>query len=182
MVRAAACLGILALAAALGSLAIVQLVMLPGLEAQHALVDLNLLTRLVQPVHLRAVEITLIASVVLVGVAHPWLRSHLATTLALLAAGGAGLLRLLVLPDAYEAWARVDRVAQAPHDRLVRAQSLIEEAQWLGLATLAMLLLLAVLAGVQWTVPAPSPSRRRHTPTLSDEATTTHDDAVPDAA
>ena len=113
MQRAAACIGILALAVALGALVVGQLVVLPGLEGQNALVDANLLTRLVMPVHLRCMELALVGSVLLLGVAPYWLRSRLITTLALVAVTGTGALRMIMLPAVYEAWSRVDRVALA---------------------------------------------------------------------
>ncbi|MEX1363600.1 MAG: hypothetical protein AB1Z98_10760 [Nannocystaceae bacterium] len=182
MRRAAASLGILALAASLGAMAVAQLVMVPGLEAQAGLVDLNLLTRVIAPVHLRCLELALVGTVLLAGVSPVWLRSRLATTLALLAVGGAGAMRLAVLPGVYQAWARVDRVALAPYDRLVRAEGLAEEAYWLGMGTLAVLLLMATVVGLQWAAPLMPRPPRRETPTLSDEATTTHDDAIADAA
>ncbi len=141
------------MAAAVGALAVGQLVMLPGLQAQPGLVDPNLLTRLMAPVHLRCVEIALVGSIVLMGVAPQWLRSRLATTLALLAVTGTGLLRMVTLPAVYTAWARVDRVAQAPRDRLVEAQTLAQEAGWIALASLAMLVMLGVLAGLRWAGP-----------------------------
>jgi len=180
--RAAASLGTIALAAALGALAIGQLVVIPGLEANGALVDANLLTRLAAPLHLRCMEIALVGSVVLLGIAPYWLRSRLATTLALLAAAGTGALRVVLLPSVYEAWSRVDRVAQGPYDRLVRAEGLAEEAYWLGLGTIAVLLLMTFLVGLQWATPLAPRPRRRDTPMLSDEATTTHDDGIADAA
>ncbi|MEM7155726.1 MAG: hypothetical protein AAF799_22945 [Myxococcota bacterium] len=158
-----------------------QLVVLPGLESQHGLIDANLLTRAVAPVHLRCVELALVSSVLLVGLTPQWLRSRLAMTLALLAVGSTGVLRMVALPSVYDAWARVDRIAQAPYDRMVRAEGLAEEAYWLGLGSIAVLVLMAVLVGVHWIRPMPKPSRKEE-PTLSDEATTTHDDAIPDAA
>ncbi|MCA9648372.1 MAG: hypothetical protein H6712_29485 [Myxococcales bacterium] len=182
MRRLAASLGILALAAALGAMSLVQLVVVPGLEAQAGLVDLNLLTRVLAPVHLRCVEIALVAAVVLAGVSPYWLRSKLASTLALLAVGGAGALRMALLPGMYEAWARVDRVAQAPFDRLLRAEGMADEVVWLGLGTIAVLVLMAGLIGLQWATPLLPRPPHRDTPTLSDEATTTHDDAIADAA
>lgn len=182
MRRLAASLGILALAAALGAMVLAQLVVVPGLEAQAGLVDLNLLTRVIAPVHLRSVEIALVAAVLLAGASPYWLRSRLATTLALLAVAGAGTIRLVLLPGVYEAWSRVDRVAQAPYDRLMRAEGMADEVVWLGLGTIAVLVLLAVVVGLQWATPILPRPPRRDTPTLSDEATTTHDDAIADAA
>lgn len=179
MQRAAACLGIVALAAALGALVVGELVVLPGLEGQGAqLVDINLLTRLVAPIHLRCVELALVAAVVLVGVAPYWLRSRLATTLALLTVAGTGALRMVVLPSLYEAWSRVDRVAQAPYDRLQRAQDLADEAYWLGLGSITLLVLMGVLVGLHWMVPVPQRRRHTDTPTLSDEAGTTDETPV----
>jgi hypothetical protein len=178
--RAAACIGILALSMAFGALVVGQLVVLPGLEGQ-ALVDANLLTRLVAPVHMRCVEIAMVGSVLLLGVAPYWLRSRLVTTLALVAVTGTGALRMIMLPAAYEAWSRVDRVAQAPYDRLVRAEGLTEEAWWLGLGSMAVLALMGVVAGLHWLEPV----RRRSisdVPTLSDEAGTTDETPVAKAA
>lgn len=180
--RAAACIGILALALALGALVVGQLVVLPGLEGQHALVDQNLLTRLVAPLHLRCMELALVGSVLLLGVAPYWLRSRLITTLALVAVTGTGALRMIMLPAVYEAWARVDRVALAPHDRLVRAEGLTEEAWWLGLGSMAVLALMGVVAGLHWLVPVPRRGLPRDTPTLSDEATSTDETPVANAA
>lgn len=182
MRRFAASLGILALAAALGAMVLVQLVVVPGLQAQAGLVDLNLLTRVIGPVHLRGVEISLVAAVLLAGICPYWLRSRLATTLALLAVGGAGAMRMVLLPKLYDAWARVDRVAEAPYDRLVRAEGMADEVMWLGVGTIVVLALMAVVVGLQWATPLWPRPPRRETPTLSDEATTTHDDAIADAA
>ena len=165
---------------AFGALVVGQLVVLPGLEGQ-ALVDANLLTRLVAPVHMRCVEIAMVGSVLLLGVAPYWLRSRLVTTLALVAVTGTGALRMIMLPAAYEAWSRVDRVAQAPYDRLVHAAGLTEEAWWLGLGSMAVLALMGVVAGLHWIVPVP---RRGifDVPTLSDEAGTTDETPVAKAA
>lgn len=178
MQRAAACLGIIALAAALGALVVGELVVLPGLQAQAGLVDLNLLTRLVAPIQLRCTEIALVAAVVLVGVAPYWLRSRVLTTLALLAVAGTGALRLMVLPSLYEAWSKVDRVALAPYEPLMRAQGLADEAYWLGLGSITVLLLIGVVAGLHWVVPVPRRPDRLDTPTLSDDAGTTDETPV----
>lgn len=185
MQRAAACIGILALAAALGALVVGQLVVVPGLEGQGgqaALVDPNLLTRLVAPVHLRCAEIALVGAVILLGVTPQWLRSRLATTLALVAVTGTGALRMIMLPAVYEAWSRVDRVALAPHDRLVRAEGLAEEAWWLGLGSMFVLGLMGVAAGLHWLVPVRRRGLPRDTPTLSDEAGITDETPVAKAA
>ena len=180
--RAAACLGILALAAALGAMVVSQLVVLPGLVSAEALVDLNLLTRLAAPIHLRCTEIALVASVILLGVASHWMRSRLATTLALLSVASTGALRLVMLPNAYEAWARVDRVARLPYDRLVRAEGLTEEAYWLGLSSITMLVLMAVLAGLNWVMPAKRRAEPRDTPTLDDAVGSTDENPIAKAA
>jgi len=179
--RAAACLGILALAAALGAMVVGELVVVPGLAAQGDLVDLNLLTRIAAPVHLRCTEIALVSAVLLLGVASHWLRSRLATTLALLTVASTGALRLVLLPAVYEAWARVDRVAALPYDRLMHAQDLTDEAYWLGLGGITMLVAMAVLAGVHWAWPAP---RRgiSDDPTLDDAAGSTNEHPVARAA
>lgn len=179
--RAAACIGILALSMAFGALVVGQLVVLPGLEGQGALVDANLLTRLAAPVHMRCVEIALVGSVLLLGVAPYWLRSRLVTTLALVAVTGTGAMRMIMLPAAYEAWSRVDRVAQAPYERLVRAQGLTEEAWWLGLGSMAVLALMGVVAGLHWIVPVPRRGMS-DVPTLSDEAGTTDETPIAKAA
>jgi hypothetical protein len=163
-------------------MAVGQLVVLPGLESQGDLVDPNLLTRVAAPIHLRFVEIALVGSVVLVGVASHWLRSRLAVTLALLATASTGFLRLAHLPSLYEAWARVDRVAMLPHDRLIWAEGIAEEAYWLGLGSLLMLVLIAVVAGLQWIAPAPRRRQPQNTPTLNDEAGSTDENPVATAA
>lgn len=182
MQRAAACIGILALAAALGAMAVGQLVVLPGLQSHGGLVDANLLTRVTAPIHLRCTEIALVGSVVLVGVASHWLRSRLGATLALLAVACTGALRLALLPSLYEAWARVDRVALLPHDRLVHAQGIADEAYWLGLGSMMMLVLIGVVAGLHWVVPVPKRQPSRETPTLNDEAGSTDENPVANAA
>ncbi|MCH9684265.1 MAG: hypothetical protein K0V04_22720 [Deltaproteobacteria bacterium] len=183
MQRAAASIGIAALAAAFGALAVAQLVVLPGLQAQPGLVDPNLLTRLVAPVHLRCVEIALVGSIVLVGVAPRWLGSRLATTLALLAVTGTGLLRMVTLPAVYEAWARVDRVALAPRDRLVHAETLAHQAEWIGIGSMAMVLMLIVLAGLRWRPRAATGDRARgSSPEPTTESAANGSDAVAKAA
>lgn len=182
MQRVAASLGTLALAAALGAMAVGQLVVLPGLEGHSGLVDANLLTRVAAPIHLRCTEIALVGSVLLVGLAPAWLRSRLAATLALLAVTGTGILRLVLLPSLYQAWARVDRVAQLPHDRLIHAQDIADEAYWLGLGSITMLVLLAVLAGLHWVVPVPQRKQSQNTPTVDDDARSTDENPVANAA
>lgn len=182
MQRVAACLGILALASALGAMVVGQLVVLPGLYGQDSLVDVNVLTRLAAPIHLRCTEIALLGSVLLVGVASAWPRSRLGATLALLAAMSTGVLRLVLLPSLYEAWARVDRVAMLPHDRLVRAQDIADEAYWLGLGSITMLVLIGVIAGLHWIVPGPKRRQPQDTPTLNDEVGSTHESPVANAA
>ncbi|MCX4244074.1 hypothetical protein [Paraliomyxa miuraensis] len=178
MQRAAACLGIVALAAAMGAMVVGELVVRPGLEAQAGLVDLNLLTRIIAPVQLRCTEIALVGAVVLLGVAPYWLRSRLATTLALLTVASTGALRMAVLPSLYEAWSRVDRVALAPYEPLMRAEGLAEDAYWLGLGSITMLVLMGVLAGLHWIVPVPQRRMPHDTPTLSDDAHTTDETPV----
>ncbi len=167
----------MALAAALGAMVVGQLVVVPGLQSQGDLVDLNLLTRVLAPIHLRCTEIALVGSVMLVGVAFTWLRSRLATTLALLSTAATGVLRLALMPALYQAWARVDRVAMLPHDRLVRAQDMADEIYWLGLGSILILTLIGVVAGLHWVMPAPRRSSR-DTPTLNDEAGSTHESPV----
>ncbi len=182
MQRAAACLGILALAAALGALVIGQLVAVPGLFSQGSLVDLNLLTRIAAPIHLRCAEIALCAGVVLLGVSSTWMRSRLGTTLALLAVACTGTLRLVLLPTLYDTWAQVDRVAQLPHDRLMRAQGLTDEVYWLGLSGITLLVLMAVLAGLHWVTPGSRRSTPSHTPTLDDAVGSTDENPIAHAA
>lgn len=170
------------MAAALGAMAVGQLVVLPGLDSQGNLVDANLLTRVAAPIHLRCTEIALVGSVLLLGLVSTWLRSRLAATLALLAAMGTGVLRLVLLPSLYEAWARVDRVALLPHDRLIHAQDIADEAYWLGLGSITMLVMLAVLAGLHWVVPVPERKRPQDTPTLDADVRSTDESPVADAA
>lgn len=172
----------MALALALGAMAVGELIVVPGLVQQHGLLDANALTRVAAPIHLRCAELALLASMLVAGLSPYWLRSRVATTCALLAVAGAATLRLSALPTVYAAWSQVDRVAQAPYGRLVRAEGLTEEAYWLGLGTLAALLVLAAIVGLQWASPLPRKKPTPHTPTLDDAANTTQDDAVADAA
>lgn len=159
-----------------------QLVVVPGLQAQNTLVDANVLTRITAPIHLRCVDIALIGSLLLLGITPLWLRSRIAITAALLSVAGTAALRFVALPEVYTAWSSVDRVAMAPYGRLVRAEGLAEEAYWLGLGTLAALLVMAAIVGWQWATPVWPRPAKRETPTLPDEATTTHDDDVANAA
>ena len=59
---------------------------------------------------------------------------------------------------------------------------LTEEAWWLGLGTMTVLALMGVVAGLHWLVPVPRRGLPRDTPTLSDEATTTDETPVANAA
>ncbi|PRQ09613.1 hypothetical protein ENSA7_06730 [Enhygromyxa salina] len=130
----------LALGLALGSIVLGHLILVPALQGDTSLVDANLARALAQPLSLRTAELALAACVVLTAVAKHWLRHNAAASLALLAAGIAGVDRLGILPRAHEAWSRVDLVAMRPQVRIDAAEQLwmIHEAT---LAALAVVLL-----------------------------------------
>ncbi|MGB1275237.1 MAG: hypothetical protein ACPG77_05755, partial [Nannocystaceae bacterium] len=106
-------IGVLALAAALGSLLVGYGVLLPSLE-QAALIDANLSHALAQPLYLRVGVLVLLASIALAAVVPKWSPNTRATPVALALAGAAAVHRLFILPARGEAWARVDAVAQRP--------------------------------------------------------------------
>jgi hypothetical protein len=139
-VRPTALIGIVALGLALGSIVVGHLILVPTLQADTTLVDANLARALAEPLALRSAELALAACVALACVAQRWLRHRAGTTLALLAAGIAGVDRLGLLPRVHEAWGRVDLVAMRPQVRIEAAEqlSLIHEAT---LATSIVLLL-----------------------------------------
>jgi hypothetical protein len=152
--RPAAYLGRSALATAMGAVLVGELVVVPGLANQAHLVDANLATALTGPLHLRIADIVLAATVVLAAIAPRWLGSRLATAAALLTVATAAVYRL-VLPAAYGAWSRVDRVAGRPVDRLLEAERLTDQAHWMALSLLLLLLGLTWLATAQ---PSAQPS------------------------
>lgn len=124
MDRLAACLGLLAAAAALGALAVGELVLVPGLGAATGYVDANLAKSLTAPLHLRCAEIVLVASVVTALASGRMATSRAATTAALGAVGCAALYRMVLVPRLYAAWARADLVAGRPVARIADAEQL----------------------------------------------------------
>jgi hypothetical protein len=135
----------LALGLALGSIVLGHLILVPMLQADHALVDANLARALAEPLALRTAELVLAACVVLAAVTHRWLRHRAGTTLALLAVGIAGVERFGLLPRLQVAWARVDLVAMRPQAKIVVAEQLgtIHHA-----AIAALIVLLLAIAGL----------------------------------
>lgn len=143
--RPAAFFGTLAVAAALGAQTLSELVVVPGIEAQTHLMDANLAMALAGPIHLRLAEVVLAAALVLAAVVPGWLGSRVASTMTLLAVAAAAANRMLLLPAAYAAWSRADRVAGRPVDRILEAEGLAEQSHWLS-ATIA-----ALLIAIVWT-------------------------------
>jgi hypothetical protein len=144
--RPLASLGILALATALGAVILGELAIVPGVASQTHLVDANLATALAGPVHMRIGEIALAATFVLAAVVPRWLGSRRATAAALLAFGSMVLYRIVLLPAVYAAWSRVDRVAGRPVQRMLDAERLADQAQWVALAVVVC------LGGLVWMV------------------------------
>ncbi|NVB37610.1 hypothetical protein G6O69_07185 [Pseudenhygromyxa sp. WMMC2535] len=122
--RTTAIIGIMSLALALGGVVVGHLLLIPMLRGETALVDANLARALSQPLAMRCAEVVLAASVLLAAVARRWLPHRVGPTLALLAAGVAGIERLVLLPELHEAWARVDLVAMRPLARIEVAEQL----------------------------------------------------------
>jgi hypothetical protein len=120
-VRPAVFLGLLALAAVLGALAIGHGLLLPGITAAP-LVDPNLARALTVPLSLRLGDVLVGGSLALVCTAPRWVASRLATTAALLLAGAALAHRWLLLPHLAGLWSRVDLVAARPVDTLAEAE------------------------------------------------------------
>lgn len=147
MGRVACCLGILALAAAIGAMAVGELVVVPGLQGASDLIGPNLARSVTAPLHLRCAEIVFGAAVVLALAVPRWLGSRVATTVALLVIGCAAIERFVILPELYEAWSRVDLVAMRPAPRVADAQALAERARWLDLGHATLLMILVGIAG-----------------------------------
>ena len=147
MGRVACSLGILALAAAIGAMAVGELIVVPGLRGASDLVGPNLARSMTAPLHLRCAEIVFGAAIVLALAVPRWLGSRVATTVALLVIGCAAVERFVILPELYEAWSRVDLVAMRPVERVADAQALADRARWLDYAHAALLALLVGFAG-----------------------------------
>lgn len=143
--RLAVFLGLLALAAVLGALAIGHGLLLPGIAAAP-LVDPNLARALVGPLSLRLAEVMVGGSLVLVCTTPRWISSRVATTSALLLAGAALAHRWLLLPHLGRLWSRVDLVAARPVDTLAEAQRWTQHQNTLLLCMALLALLIAALA------------------------------------
>lgn len=144
--RPAAFIGMLALATGLGGVLLAELAVLPGIETQTHLVDANLAKALSGPLHLRMSEIVLAAALLLAAVVPRWLGSKLATTTALLTVAAATIHRVLLLPAAYAAWSRADRVAGRPVERILEAERFTDKAHWVSATIVVLLIGLAWLA------------------------------------
>jgi hypothetical protein len=144
-VRLAVFLGLLALAAVLGALAIGHGLLLPGIAAAP-LVDPNLARALMGPLSLRLAEVLVGGSLVLVCTTPRWISSRVATTAALLLAGAALAHRWLLLPHLGRLWSRVDLVAARPVDTLAEAQRWTQHQNTLLLCMALLALLIAALA------------------------------------
>lgn len=146
--------GIASLGLALGAILVGQLILVPLVAGNTALVDANLARALAEPLTLRAAELTIGATVILAALAQPWLRHRVASSLALLAAGIAACDRLVLLPELHGRWGRVDLVAMRPLDRIAEASQL----SLVHHAALAVVLLLLLALSVIAALPA---QRRR---------------------
>jgi hypothetical protein len=144
-VRPAVFLGLLALAAVLGALAIGHGLLLPGITTAP-LVDPNLARALTAPLSLRLGDVMVGASLVLVCTVPRWVASRAATSAALLLAGAALAHRWLVLPQLGRLWARVDLVARSPVDTLAEAERWTHHQNTLLVCMGLLALLIAALA------------------------------------
>ncbi|MBL4687964.1 MAG: hypothetical protein JKY37_25460 [Nannocystaceae bacterium] len=181
MERLAAFVGVLGLLAAAGALVVGDLILVPGLSAQHLLLDANLATSVTEPVHLRCAEVALVGTIVLALAVPRWLGSRFATAAALLAVGCAGLSRAVLLPKIYTAWGHVDLVAGRPLAQLGQAKELAEQGQALHAVLGVFLLLVVGFVAAQRSARAP----RLHTSSEASpppEATTTESPPSPVAA
>lgn len=171
--RASAFFGLVAVTTAMGALAMGELVLLPGLEAQTALIDANLAKALAAPLHFRLSEVVLGSALLMAAVVPRVLRSTLATTLCLLFLGGAAAHRFLLLPALYAAWARADLVAGRPVERVLAAERLANHEQWVAAAlVLSCLGILAMAAHASReravaNAPAPEPDKAPSVPQAS---------------
>ena len=161
MDRVAAFLGVLGLAAAVGALAVCDLALIPALTGEHPLLDPNQAVSIRGPIHLRCAEIALVGIVVAALAVPRWLGSRLATTVSLMAIACAAFSRFMLLPRVYEAWSRVDLVAERPAQRFVDAQELAGQTLWIDGTLAALLVLLVGLAASRCRriepTPAPAP-------------------------
>ena len=149
MERLSAFFGVLGLAAAAGGLAIGNLVILPGLTGEHVLLDANQAISLAGPLHLRCAEFTLVGALLMALAVPRWVKSRGASALALVATGCAAIARLWLLPQLYEAWAKVDLVAARPVARMAEAELLAEQALSLDVLLAAVLVAFVVVVSVR---------------------------------
>ena len=138
-------LGLLALAAVLGALAIGRGLLLPGLAAAP-LVDPNLARALTAPLSLRLGDVLVGGGIVLVCTTPRWIASRMATTAALLLTGAALAHRWLLLPHLGRLWSRVDLVAAQPVDVLAEAERWTHHQNLLLVCMGLLALLIAALA------------------------------------
>ncbi len=166
--RASAFFGLVAATTAMGALAMGELVVLPGLQAQSALIDANLAKALAAPLHFRLSEVVLGAALVIAAVGPRLLRSAPGTALCLLLLGGAAAHRFVVLPALYAAWSRADLVAGRPVERVLAAENLATQEQWVAasLVVCCLALLAMTVHGLRDRPPA-APERATPTPTAA---------------
>jgi hypothetical protein len=173
MDRVAMSIGLLAAAAALGALAVAELVVAPGLASATGYIDANLAKTLTAPMHQRCAQIVFVACIVLALCTPRMIVSRVGTTAALCAVGCVALYRFVMLPRLYEAWSRVDLVAGKPEARIADAQGLADQTLMLAGALAALLVTIVVLAA--WSrplarkaapaKPAPEPATATPAPT-----------------
>jgi hypothetical protein len=157
-VRPSASLGLLALCVGLGTLGSAELFVFPALDA-HVLLDANLAKSIAAPLHTRLAEVELAAGLVLAAVAHQWLGSRWAQSLAIVVCALATLQRVVILPALYDAWARTDLVAGRPVERLLDAQHLASRQQLVATAMAMLLVAIVVLASRPTKAALPVPLR-----------------------
>lgn len=151
MDRVALCIGLLAVAAALGALAVGELVVAPGLESATHYIDANLAKTLTAPMHQQCAQVVFVSCIVLALCAPRMIVSRAGTTAALCALGCVALYRFVMLPRLYEAWSRADLVAGRPATRIADAEHLADQTLMLAGALASLLVTIVVLAA--WTRP-----------------------------
>ena len=139
-----ACVSLLTTSMACACVLLLRMVIVPALADGYGLVDANMAVALLEPIHLRVAEIVAVSCIALMLLLPRWSDSRLAVTLNLVGFVGACGWRILLLPEVYAAWSRVDLVAARPLERVLDAQALAGYERWLSLAVAA------VLFGVAW--------------------------------
>ena len=140
---ARACFAALCWALALGGLLVGAGFILPALEHESTLVDPNLARALAAPLELRLSELVLLACLGFATSASRWGGGAIVNALSMGALLLAAADRVVLLPQAQQAWSRCDRAAWRPINRIEEAQLL----EFFHDGASALLLVVLVSAG-----------------------------------